>query len=263
MLFRSVVLLSLGWIARGQQAQHTLATSDCSSSLSQSENLYRRGDYDQAEEAQRRTITCQEKSLSPRHPDLAASYDRLAELLRLRRRFREAETLLKKAVAIWSDDPNPNAANLAEARNGLALVYYDQRRYREAEAEAREAKTMWERADGPGSFGVASALNTLGFLFGALEDFAIADRTFVLALDIQKAGGRRDLLTASLLHNLASTRYQRGFAIEAEALYRESLCLQEELLSPQHPHLRRTMKAYSKVTKRKSTARPLRCVDGL
>jgi tetratricopeptide (TPR) repeat protein len=262
MLLRSVVLLSFAWTALGQEARHESAPSDCSSSLSESESLYRRGIYSQAAEAQRRAVKCQEKSLSPRDPDLAASYDRLAELLQLRRRYRDAETLLKKALAIWSDNPEGNAANLAEARNGLALVYYHQRRYREAEAQAREAKTMWERADGPGSFGVASALNTLGFLFGALQDFPTADRTFLLALDIQKAGGRRDLLTASLLHNLATTRYQTGFAIDAEALYRESLCLQEELLSPEHPLLRKTIKAYAKVVKGKSANRTPRCVKG-
>src|SRR4051794_13663408 len=103
MLLRWAALLWCSWTELGaQNPTLTLVPFECSSLLSASENLYWRGAYHQAEESQRRALKCQEKSLSARHPDLAASYDRLAELLRLRRRFRDAESLLKKAVAIWS-----------------------------------------------------------------------------------------------------------------------------------------------------------------
>ena len=240
-----IVFLGLGGL--GLRAQDT---GDCQPLVSQSESLYQQGAYAQAEAWHRRALRCQETLLPPGHPDLAESYDRLAELTRLRRQFREAESLLGRALAIWSHNPDLYYAKLADARNGLALVYHEQRRYVEAEVQAREAKAIWEKAHGPFSFGVASTLNTIGCLYSALKDFVAAERNFRLGLDAQKTGGRWDLLTATLIHNIASTRYQMGFTLEAERLYRESLSLQEGLLPLHHPQLAKTREAYVKALKK-------------
>jgi tetratricopeptide (TPR) repeat protein len=248
---RIVFLLSVTWLElRGAEAWRPARPDECLPLLSQGESYYRRGAYDQAEDFERRALTCQELRLPLGHPDLAASYDRLAELSRLRRKFREAENFAKKALTIWSEDPEGYAADLAEASNGLALIYFGQRRYREAVALALEAKTLWEKAQGPESFGVVRSLNTLTVLHLAAKDFTTAERYCRLALGFQNAAARQDLLTAGLLHNLANIRFQSGFATEAERLYRESLRLQEELLNPHHPALAATLEAYAKVLKR-------------
>jgi len=244
-------LLSVAWLElRADEARPHTRLDECLSLLSQSESYYRRGVYDQAENFERRALICQELQLPPGHPDLAATYDRLAELCRLRRKFRDAENFAKKALTIWSKEPESHAADLAEANNGLALIYLGQRRYREAVALALEAKTLWEKAQGPKSFGVVSALNALAALHLAVKDFITAERYCRLALEFQNGAARQDLVTASLLHNLANIRLQSGFATEAEGLYRESLRLQEESLNPQHPALAATLEAYAKVLKR-------------
>jgi len=230
----------------------------CSSLLSQGDGHFERGALVLAEDFLRRGLSCQEREMPLDHPEIATSYDKLAELTRLRGSFAEAESLLRKAVTIWSGTGS-HSADLATAYNRLAHVYYDQRRYYEAEPLARKSKQLAEAACGAGSEDVAIALNTLGMLHAALKDSEGAEREFRRALALQNDAGRRNVHTAGLLHNLASVRFNQGFAREAEQLYGESLELLEQLVGPDSPELRITLEAYAKSVKRNGRKPKLAC----
>ncbi len=256
-----VPLLAAVPMSRGQQPPAP-GSNECFMLLSQSDRLVEHGMLEHAEELLRRGLSCQERQVPADHPELAADYQKLAELTRWRGGFTEAEGHLRRAVAILSGAGEPYGGELASAYNRLAQVCFDQGRYYEAEPLVRKSKDLAEAAGGRGSEGVAIALNTLGSLHAALKDLEGAEREFRKALAVQKTAGRRNENTATLLHNLATTRFDRGFPQEAEELYLESLRLQEELFGPDRPELRRTLEAYARTLKRNGRKTEARLVLG-
>lgn len=235
----AVVLLT------GKQLPGLPTTTGCLSLLSQSDRYVEHRMFKEAEQALHRGLACQEKQVPMDALELADSYEKLAELMRWRGALKESEGYLRKALSIRSGVAGFDGNDLACTYNRLAQVLFAQRRYYEAEPAARKSKELAEVSSGPKSEGAAIALNTLGSLHAALEDLEGAERQFSMGLHIQRTAARRNANTATLLHNLATVRLDRGFAAEAEELYLESLQLQEELFGRNSPELMRTLEAYA------------------
>ena len=63
-------------------------------------SLYKKGDYERAVAAIKKSLALAEKTVGPDHPDTATSLNNLAELYRDHNRYVEAEPLYKRALAI-------------------------------------------------------------------------------------------------------------------------------------------------------------------
>jgi tetratricopeptide (TPR) repeat protein len=71
------------------------------------------GNYADAEQLLKRSLSIQEKALGPDHPDEAPTLNFLAELYRTQGRYAEAEPLYKRSLTSWENALGPNDPNVA------------------------------------------------------------------------------------------------------------------------------------------------------
>jgi tetratricopeptide (TPR) repeat protein len=66
------------------------------------------------------------------HPDIAVSYNNIAQVFVAMKNYDEAVKYFKKALAIEQSSFPPNHPSLGSTYNNLALALYDQQKLREA-----------------------------------------------------------------------------------------------------------------------------------
>ncbi|HKX53555.1 MAG TPA: tetratricopeptide repeat protein, partial [Nitrosospira sp.] len=86
-------------------------------------SLYKKGEYDKAVAAVKKSLALAEKEYGPNHPDTATSLNNLAELYRDHKKFTQAEPLYKRAAAIREKHFGPNHSLVARTLNGQAELY--------------------------------------------------------------------------------------------------------------------------------------------
>jgi tetratricopeptide (TPR) repeat protein len=78
------------------------------------------------------SLAIAEKALGPEHPDVAASLNNLAALLRAQGSYAEARPLLERSLAIREKALGPEHPDVATALNNLAVLLEDIGSYSEA-----------------------------------------------------------------------------------------------------------------------------------
>ena len=87
-----------------------------------------------AEPLHQRALAIMEKSLGPKHPDVAASLNNLANLYLNLGDYAKAEPLQQRALAIWEKSLGPEHPNVAGSFHNLANLYKQPGRLREGGA---------------------------------------------------------------------------------------------------------------------------------
>src|SRR5206468_1071647 len=95
--------------------------------------LFYQARHNQAEPLMRRSLSIDEKSYGPEHPDVATSLSNFAQLLLSTKRLEEAEPLMRRALAIDEKSYGPEHPNVARDLNNLAALLKDTNRLEEAE----------------------------------------------------------------------------------------------------------------------------------
>jgi tetratricopeptide (TPR) repeat protein len=232
----------------------SIARMDCSAFaiagwIEGADTHFRRGEYTESDRLERAVTACLQAATPPNARALAASLARRAELSRIQGHSREAEARLREAIAIHESELPMDTPQYAAALAGLATIYSDKKRFIDAEPLVRKAIGIYHQLSPPDRSGERSAMNTLGTLYAGLGDTAGAEQIFRHAL-AQHEGVAANEVTATLLHNLATIRLDRGDEIEAEKLYGEALDLQQQILPQGHPDLQATRKALALVRMR-------------
>jgi tetratricopeptide (TPR) repeat protein len=111
--------------------------------------LYARSGYTEAEPLYRGALAIAEASLGPDHPNVAASLNNLAHLLKVTNRLSEAEPLYRRALAIAEASLGPDHSNVATHLNNLAQLLQANNRLSDAEPLMRRALAIDEASLGP------------------------------------------------------------------------------------------------------------------
>lgn len=127
-------------------------------------------------------------------PDLAVSYNNLANLYGTTQRFHESEAMYKSALAIYErlakENPQIYEPDLAVSYNNLGNLYKKTQRFQESEAMYKSAIAIRERLAkaNPQSYGpaLAASYNNLAIMYYSTERIQECEEMFKLAIAIRK-----------------------------------------------------------------------------
>jgi tetratricopeptide (TPR) repeat protein len=181
-----------------------------------------------------------EQRLGPDHPNVAASLNNLAGLLRTTNRLAEAEPLMLRALTITEASYGPDHPEVAIDLNNLAGLLQDTNRLTEAEPLMRRALAISEASLGSEHPMVATALMSLAMLLKATNRLTEAEPLMLRALAIKEASyGPDHPDVARKLNNLALLLQATNRLAEAEPLMRRALAIFEASYGPDHPYVAR------------------------
>jgi class 3 adenylate cyclase/tetratricopeptide (TPR) repeat protein len=194
--------------------------------------------YAQAEPLYRRALAMSEASLGPQDPNVAASLNNLAELLRVMNQYGEAEPLYRRALVIIEARFGSDHPHVAAGLNNLGLLLQATNRRSEAEPLIRRALAIDEASLGPNHRRIATRLNNLGALLNETGRVGEAESLFRRALAIDEATVGPDHPTVAIdLNNLAGLLAVTNRLGEAEPLYRRALAVDEASFGSNHPEV--------------------------
>jgi serine/threonine-protein kinase len=191
----------------------------------------------EAEGLARQGLELAEKSLPPRHPDIATALDGLGRVLEEKGDYDGAIRVLDRAVRIRSA-PEGQPGALAGSLYELANVYFYAGRYKEAEELNRQVLEINRRSYGPEHPKVAEPLVNLGAIQQDLGDYGEAEKLHRQALAINRNFyGENHFRTASNLTMVARALVFQKRLDEASALLGEAAAIQERVFGANHPRV--------------------------
>jgi len=204
----------------------------------ETEDLYRKGEYERAAEVGIKALEIAEKAFGPDHPDVAGSLYNLGLVYIKQHKDAEAEPLFKRALAITEKAFGPDDPRVATILEALSSLYLMQGQYPEAEPLYKRLLAVREKTLGPDHPDVAETLFNLGGLYYFQDRYEEGEPLFKRSLAIrEKALGPDDLRTAEVLNGLARLYYFQDRYAEAEPLYERSVAIREKSLGPDHPDI--------------------------
>ena len=175
-------------------------------------------------------------------PDLAASYNNLANLYSDTQRFQESEAMYKLALAIRQRlaKANPLAyePDLAQSYNNLAVFYKDTQRFQESEEMYKSALAIYERLAkvNPQAYepNLATSYNNLGNLYKKSQRFQDSEAMHKSALVIRERLAKANPQAyepdlAASYNNLAIVYYCTERIQECEELFKATIAIREHL----------------------------------
>jgi tetratricopeptide (TPR) repeat protein len=200
------------------------------------QELYRSGNYKEAEATAEKYVALARGRYGERHPKFATANFWLGSILESQGRYAEAELLYQRALAIAENALGPDHTAVGTDLNNLAVLYEDQGRYAEAEPLYQRALAIAEKALRSDHLDVGIRLNNLAHLYEGQGRYAEAEPLYQRALAIaEKALGPGHPTVGRLLNNLAVLYEDQGRYAEAEPLKKRTLAIDEKALGPDHP----------------------------
>ena len=182
-------------------------------------------------------------------PDLAVSYNNLANLYGTTQRFHESEAMYKSALAIYErlakENPQSNEPDLADSYNNLAvlyynlaLLYYNIQHYNESEAMYKSALAIRERLakEIPQIYepDLATSYNNLANLYSDTQRFEESESMHKSAIAIRERLAKANPQAyepdlADSYNNLANLYNVTHRFQESEAMYKSAIAIRERL----------------------------------
>ena len=175
-------------------------------------------------------------------PDLAVSYNNLANLYGTTQRFHESEEMYKLALAIRERlaKANPQAyePDLAISYNNLAALYSDTQRFQESEEMYKSAIAIRERLTkaNPQAYEsvLADSYNNLANLYSDTQRFQESEEMYKSALAIRERLAKANPQAyepdlAGSYNNLAIVYYGTERIQECEEMFKSALAIYEHL----------------------------------
>lgn len=201
----------------------------------QADELYRVGQYSEAEAKYQRALTIRERLLGD-HPALANSINNLAFLYHALGNFQKALPLFQRALAIREKVQGGEHPDVAIAVNNLAALYQELGDYGTALLLYQRALAIDEKTLGSEDPGIATDLNNVATLYQAKGDYKRALPLFQRALSInEKAFGAEHPNVAISLNNLAMLYRLQSNYETAVPLYQRALAIDEKIRGQGHP----------------------------
>ncbi len=197
-----------------------------------------RGDYEEAEAAERRALEIRERIHAPADPRTAESRRDLGLIFAAQGRLREAEAELLPALEVIEASPSVKWVDLARGRSYLAELYRLQGRYGEAAAVLEDLVRQAPEKLGTDAPEFPQLLNNLAGIYRDQGRYDEVETLLRRSLALRESAAHRDnnaLARAKL--NLAELYRWQGKLDEAEALYGEALGLARKALGPGSPEL--------------------------
>jgi serine/threonine-protein kinase len=194
------------------------------------------GLLEEAEPWLRQALQMRQDALGREHPDVAASMDDLARLLRDKGQSEEAERMCREALAMRRKLLGNESMEVATSLVSLGRILDNRGRYEAAEAQYRESLAIRRRLRGDESADVAESLNNLATVLQARSHYERAEPLLRESLAIRRGllGDDHPLVSESR-NNLANLLQNEGDLEAAEALYRETLAADRASLGDSHP----------------------------
>jgi len=181
-----------------------------------------RGDYQQAEERYRASLTISEE-LGDR-AGIATAYHQLGMIAELRGDYQQAEERYRASLTIKEE--LGNRAGIANSYGQLGIIAQLRGDYQQAEERYRASLTISEELGDRAS--IATAYHQLGMIAELRGDYQQAEERYRASLTIsEELGDRASIATA--YHQLGIIAELRGDYQQAEERYRASLTIEEEL----------------------------------
>ena len=141
------------------------------------------GDFERARSTFEKAVALKERSLGPKHPDVAISLLGLGNALKGTGNFDAALAAEDRALTVWNEQGSSFAA---KAENNRAEILLALARYQEAEVAFGRALRALEREGGPDNIYLAYPLNGLGEVKLLQGDPAAAVSWFERALRLRQ-----------------------------------------------------------------------------
>jgi len=223
--------------------------------------LFSKARHGQAELLLRRALAIDYASYGSDHPEVAASLNNLAELLRATNRLSEAEPMYRRALAINEASYGPDHPNVAASLNNLAELLRATNRLSEVEPLFRRALAITEASYGSDHPNVSPHLNSLAELLRDTNRLRKAEPLLRRALAIDEASyGPDHPNVAADLNNLAGLLADTNRLSEAEPMYRRALAIDAASYGPDHPNVANDLSNLAlllRATNRLSEAEPM------
>jgi tetratricopeptide (TPR) repeat protein len=181
-----------------------------------------RGDYAQAEERYRASLTIKEE-LGNRS-GIATSYHQLGIIAQLRGDYAQAEERYRASLTILEE--LGDRSGIATSYHQLGRIAQERGDYAQAEERYRASLTILEELGNRS--GIATSYHQLGMIAELRGDYAQAEERYRASLTILEELGDRSGI-ASSYHQLGMIAQLRGDYAQAEERYRASLTILEEL----------------------------------
>lgn len=189
-----------------------------------------------------RAVQIKEKTLGPRHLELARSLQNQAALFRMTARYEEAKPLYERAVTITEKSLGAEHPDMARPVYNLACLLMDMSRFSEAKPLFARALRLTEKTLGPDHLNVAVILNAYANLLTVTGDYAAAKSGYERVVSIREKGlGPEHHEVASSLNNLAYLLWNMGDFTGARSQYERALAGREAVLGAEHPLVAQTL----------------------
>lgn len=200
--------------------------------------LWRAGQFRQAEALARESLAIRERILGSEDPVVAESLMNLGAQLEGQAKYADARRLYERSLAIRERALGPDHRDVASSLNNLAGVLRALGDYERAKPLFERALAIVEKVLGRDHPDVALSLGNLAGLLKVQGDFATARPLYERAIEIlERAWGKDHREVAGMVNNLATLLQKQGKLAEAQALFERSLAIQERTWGPDHPNV--------------------------
>ena len=195
-----------------------------------------RGNYEAAEQMNRRTKAGSEKVLGVDHPSTLISVGNLADLLRNQGKYEMAEEMNRQALIGREKILGAEHLHTLTSVNNLAAVLQDQGKYEAAEEMYGRALAGYEKVLGVDHPSTLTSVNNLAAVLKGQGKYEMAEEMNRQALiGREKILGAEHLRTLTSVNNLAAVLQDQGKYEAAEEMYGRALAGHEKVLGVGHP----------------------------
>jgi tetratricopeptide (TPR) repeat protein len=188
------------------------------------------------EQIWRETVSFVERELGSNHPDVLASYLRLAYNLNGQKREPEAEPIIRSALTVGERELGQNHPITASAYAYLVHSLRRLRRHAEAEVIARKALEIRRQILGDDHVDTASSYSSLAYVLTAQKREREAEPLIRQAVDIRtRLLGEDHPETATGYAVLAQNLLAQGRAEDSEISNRKALAIRARTLGEDNP----------------------------
>ncbi len=200
--------------------------------------LSRQGKQSEALESFERGQVILERTVGPRHPDLAIMLNNVGAVLQAQGKHTEALQNLRRALEIFEEALGAGHPMVASSLNNIGNALKREGSLSEALVHHRRALTIKQEVFGPGHPNVALSLNNIGNVLKLQGEPSEALEHYRRALSIlSEALGPEHPAVAASQTNIGLVLQEQGQFSEALEQLQAGLAVMEQTLGPQHPQL--------------------------
>ncbi len=186
--------------------------------------FYNRTQYAEAEPLYQRSRQIWEQVLGSGHPQIAYSFNGLADLYQEQGKYTEANLFYQRALSLQEQTLDPEHPDVAFTLNSLGSLYHAQGMYEEAELLFQRARRIWEQTLGPEDVLAAYSLSNLGHVYKEQRKYEEAERIYQQAVYIfEQILGPQDPRLAYPLDDLANLYKEQHKYVEADLLCQRTI----------------------------------------